>query len=110
MNAYTTALLAGLIAASPVLAQPAAMPGMARGTVAGMKTGKAEGMVTAIDRKTSKITIKHGPIPSIGWPAMTMAFTATKPAMLDRVKVGQAIGFDVRTKGMAAEVTAIRPR
>jgi Cu(I)/Ag(I) efflux system protein CusF len=41
---------------------------------------------------------------------MTMTFKAAPPALLDKVKVGQTIGFDVRTKGMNAEVTAILVR
>jgi Cu/Ag efflux protein CusF len=31
--------------------------------------------------------LKHGPIPGLGMPPMTMAFPVKDPAMLDRVRV-----------------------
>jgi Cu/Ag efflux protein CusF len=70
------------------------------------KMGKGTGTVTAIDKAASKITLNHGPIPEVGWPAMTMAFSA-KPEILDSVAVGDKVAFDVTIKGNAGEVTAI---
>jgi Cu/Ag efflux protein CusF len=73
---------------------------------AGTKMGKGIGTVTAIDKAAGKITLNHGPIPAVGWPAMTMAFNA-KPELLDGVAVGDKVVFDVAVKGNAGEVTAI---
>jgi len=70
------------------------------------KMGKGAGTVTAIDKTAGKITLNHGPIPEVGWPAMTMAFTA-KPELLNSVAVGDKVAFDVTVKGPAGEVTAI---
>jgi len=70
------------------------------------KMGKGAGTVTAIDKTAGKITLNHGPIPKVGWPAMTMAFTA-KPELLNSVAVGDKVAFDVTVKGPAGEVTAI---
>jgi Cu/Ag efflux protein CusF len=72
----------------------------------GTKMGKGTGIVTAIDKAAGKITLNHGPIPEVGWPAMTMAFAA-KPAILDNAAVGDKVAFDVVIKGSAGEVTAI---
>lgn len=72
------------------------------------KTGQGTGVIKAIDAKAGKLTIQHGPIPAIGWPAMTMAFKASPPALLNGLKVGQKIGFDVKATGMDGEVIAIR--
>lgn len=83
------------------------MPGMSNTAT---KTGNGVGVITALDPKAAKVTIKHGPIPTVGWPAMTMTFKSTPPALLKNVHVGQTIAFDMRTKGMDAEMTAIRPR
>jgi Cu(I)/Ag(I) efflux system protein CusF len=85
------------------------MPGMDHAAPAA-KTGQGVGVITAIDPKAGKITIKHGAIPAVGWPAMTMTFKATPPALLRGVRIGQTVGFDVRTCDMDAEVTALRPR
>lgn len=111
MRASHTALTAILaLAVGPALAQSMAdMPGMNHPAQAA-KTSQGVGVITAIDRKTAKLTIQHGPIPAVGWPAMTMAFKANPPTLLRGLEVGQRIGFDVKTQGMAAEVTAVRPQ
>lgn len=70
------------------------------------KMGKGTGTVTAIDKAAGKITLDHGPIPEVGWPAMTMAFTA-KPELLDSVAVGDKVAFDLMLRGNTGEVTTI---
>lgn len=52
-----------------------------------------KGEVTKIDVKQKKLTIKHEELKNLGMSAMTMVFVVADPAMLDRVKVGQAIEF-----------------
>jgi len=73
---------------------------------AGEKMGKGTGTVTAIDKAAGKITLNHGPIPEVGWPAMTMAFKA-KPEVLNSVAVGDKVAFELTLHGNAGEVTAI---
>lgn len=111
MRALPTLLVAAsVLATGPALAQSMAnMPGMDHAAQA-TKTGKGVGVITAIDPKADKITIKHGAIPAVGWPAMTMTFRATPPTLLKDVRVGQNVEFNVQIKGMDAEVTALRPR
>ncbi|NIJ35145.1 copper-binding protein [Sphingomonas oligoaromativorans] len=108
MKAIAACLLA--FALVPTVASAQAMKDMPGILNTAMKTGKGVGVVTALDSKAAKVTIKHGPIPAVGWPAMTMTFKSTPPALLRNVHVGQAVAFDMRTKGMDAEVTAIQPR
>lgn len=74
---------------------------------AGSKMGKGSGTVTAVDAATGKITLDHGSIPAVGWPAMKMGFTA-KPDLLKGVAVGDKVDFDVTVTGNAGEVTAIK--
>lgn len=81
------------------------MPGMAK---SGAKHGQGTGVIKAIDPAGS-VTLQHGPIPAVSWPAMTMTFKA-KPALLKGLKVGQTVDFDCDVTGMSAEVTAIRPK
>jgi Cu(I)/Ag(I) efflux system protein CusF len=83
---------------------PADMGNMAM--PADTKMGKGTGTVTAIDKVAGKITLDHGPIPEVGWPAMTMAFKAS-PDLLNSVAVGDKVAFDLTLKGNAGEVTAI---
>ena len=86
------------------------MSGMAMDTDAGAKMGSGVGVITAIDKASSTLTIKHDAIPAVDWPAMTMAFKATPPALLDGLKVGEKIKFDVKVNGSDAEVTAVTPQ
>lgn len=71
------------------------------------KMAKGTGTVTAVDMAEGKITLDHAPIPEANWPAMTMAFKA-KPELLDSVKVGDKVAFDLALKDGAGEVTAVR--
>ena len=73
----------------------------------GSKVGKGSGTVTAIDAATGKITLDHGAIPAVGWPAMKMGFSA-KPAVLAGIAVGDKVDFEVTVTGNAGEVTHIK--
>jgi Cu(I)/Ag(I) efflux system periplasmic protein CusF len=76
---------------------------------AGSKMGKGSGTVTAVDAATGKITLDHGAIPAVGWPAMKMGFSA-KPDLLKGIAVGDKVDFDLTVTGSAGEVTAIKKR
>jgi Cu/Ag efflux protein CusF len=54
----------------------------------------ADGEIRKVDKDAKKLTIKHGPIPSIDMPAMTMVFQVKDPAMVDQVKVGDKVKFE----------------
>ena len=69
--------------------------------------GKGSGTVTAVDAVTGKITLDHGAIQAVGWPAMKMGFSA-KPDLLKGVVVGDKVDFNLTVSGSAGEVTAIR--
>ena len=70
----------------------------------------ADGEVRKFDRKAKTITIKHGPIPAIDMPPMTMVFNVNDPAMLSRVKAGDRIKFQAEMRpGGKATVTKIEP-
>jgi Cu(I)/Ag(I) efflux system protein CusF len=82
------------------------MPGMAMPAPTGVQ---GAGVVKKVDAKAGSVTLQHGPIPALSWPAMTMAFKAD-PALLKTVKVGQQVNFTVKTGGAAHEVVAIQPK
>jgi Cu(I)/Ag(I) efflux system protein CusF len=72
--------------------------------------GLADGEVRKLDKKAGTITIKHGPIPAIDMPPMTMMFEVANPALLDRVKPGDKIKFQAEMRpGAKATVTKIEP-
>lgn len=82
--------------------------GMAPGMdMAGAMMAKGTGTVTAIDKAGGNITLDHGPIAEAGWPAMEMEFKATPPSLLDTVKVGDKVSFELKMGGGTGEVTTI---
>jgi Cu(I)/Ag(I) efflux system periplasmic protein CusF len=94
--------------ASPAAAETNAMAGdmgnMEKAPTA--KMAKGSGKVTAVDKSAGTITLDHGPIAEANWPAMTMAFKAA-PALIDSVKVGEQVNFELKLDGSTGEVTAI---
>jgi Cu(I)/Ag(I) efflux system periplasmic protein CusF len=53
----------------------------------------ADGEIRKVDKKAKTVTIKHGPIPAIDMPPMTMVFQVKDPAMLSEVKKGDKVRF-----------------
>jgi Cu/Ag efflux protein CusF len=66
--------------------------------------GLAEGEVRKVDKDAGKVTIKHGPLPNLDMPAMTMVFRVKDPAMLDQLKAGDKIDFEAAKVGGAYTV------
>lgn len=71
-------------------------------------TGEAysgNGDITEISGNT--VTISHGPIEGIGWPAMTMGFSVSSPDMLSGLSVGDPVNFQFRKAGSGYVLTSI---
>lgn len=77
---------------------------------AAMTTADGAGIVTAVDAKAGTVTIHHGPIAKLNWPAMTMAFKATPSSLLQSVKVGQSVKFQLMQMGGETTLTSIQPK
>ncbi len=101
--------VAGAASAQPAAKPMADMPGMSM-PAAAAKTGRGTGVITEIDAAAGTVTLQHQPIPSLGWPAMTMGFKAKPASLLKGLKVGQKIGFDANQGTGLPEITAIRQR
>jgi Cu/Ag efflux protein CusF len=80
------ALLGGATIASPAFAHAGhdhAVP----------QTAEGDGVVTAVNATASTITVRHGPIAALRWPAMTMTFPVQSANMLTGVAVGARVHF-----------------
>lgn len=66
---------------------------------------EAAGEVTA--RSTGSITIAHGPVAELAWPAMTMELEASDPAMVDAIAVGDRINFGFRDSETGYVLTSL---
>lgn len=71
----------------------------------------ADGEVRKIDKEARKITLKHGEISNLNMPPMSsMVYQVSDPALLERVKVGDAVTFSADKINGAYTVTRIEPR
>ena len=57
------------------------------------QTHKGSGTVSKVDFDKGTVTIAHGPVESMKWPAMTMTFKVKDKKMLDKVKEGDKVDF-----------------
>jgi len=112
------------IALSAVLALSVAMipPGRAQGMggmdVKGMDMGKdnksegtvhkGAGTVKKVDRAGGKVTIAHGPIPTMKWPAMNMTFTVKNKAMLGKFSQDKKVEFEFVERGSDYLITSVK--
>ncbi len=88
---------------APVVAKPGAKP-VAVGH-------QAEGTIEEIDLKAGTITLNHGAIASLKWPAMSMEFQAANPALLSSLKVGMTVKFEfVERKPGEWVITRLTPQ
>lgn len=67
------------------------------------------GIVKAVDLQTRTVIIAHEPIKAFDWPAMTMKFKVSDPALLKGIAAGNKVNFTLQGKDMMqSTVTAIK--
>ena len=103
MRRFAPFLAAAMLAAAPALATSHA-PAAAKAAGA-----MSDGEVRKVDKEAGKVTIKHGPIPNLEMPPMTMVFRVKEPAMLEQLKAGDAIRFKAEMVGGNYTVTELKP-
>ena len=94
-----------LIAALVLLATAAAASAQ---TDAKDRVHKATGVVTKVDAGKGRVTIKHEPVRSLEWPAMTMAFSVPDKTMLERMPKDKKIDFEFVQRGRDYVVTSVK--
>ncbi len=77
------------------------------GKKAAAKVHKGSGTPTKVDTAAGKVTIDHGPIPTLNWPAMSMTFSVKDKAMLDHVHEGGKVEFEFVQQGPDYVITKI---
>ena len=69
----------------------------------------ATGRVTALDAEARQVTLDHGPVPELDWPAMTMAFTLADEAPVAALSEGAEVSFTFRRTRAGYEVVTAEP-
>jgi Cu(I)/Ag(I) efflux system membrane fusion protein len=82
----------------------------AKTAATGPVTHRGEGSIEAVDAPHSTITLAHGPIASLKWPAMSMDFRIKDPALVRTMKPGQKINFEfVDAGGGEFVIVGVKP-
>jgi membrane fusion protein, copper/silver efflux system len=71
---------------------------------------RGEGSLDAVDTAAGTATLSHGPIPALGWPAMTMDFALARPDLAAGLAPGTAVRFSFEQRAPGEYVvTRIEP-
>ena len=84
------------------------MQGVGAGAQSAEPTGQmhsGNGDITEIS--SDSVTVSHGPVDSIGWPAMTMTFRASSANLLQGLSVGDPVDFQFQQAGDQYVLTSI---
>ncbi len=84
------------------------MKGMGADKKSEAKSHKGVGTVKKIDSAASKVTIAHGPIKTMNWPAMNMTFTVKDRALLDKFSQDKKVEFEFVQQGSDYVVTSVK--
>jgi Cu/Ag efflux protein CusF len=72
------------------------------------QTHEASGTVSKMDAEKGTVTIAHGAVKSMNWPAMTMTFKVKDKKMLDKLKPGGKVDFSFVESGKDYLITDIK--
>lgn len=93
----------------PAMAQSMQMPMKASASASAGAMSLVNGEVRKLDPATGLIVLKHGDIPNLAMPAMTMGFEIADKKMLEGFKVGDKVRFQAELLNGKATVTELRP-
>ena len=68
----------------------------------------ATGVVKNVDTGAGTVTVAHGPVKSMNWPAMTMAFKVEDRGLLDKLATGKKVAFDFKQQGSDYVITRVK--
>jgi Cu/Ag efflux protein CusF len=72
------------------------------------KAHKGAGTVKKVDPARGKVTLAHGPIPSLKWSAMTMTFTVKDKSLLGKLAQDKKVEFEFVQQGSDYVITSVK--
>ena len=88
--------------------KPMDMKGMGADKKAEATTHKGVGTVKKVDPASGKVTIAHGPIPTMKWPAMNMTFTVKDKALLGKFSQDKKVEFEFVEQESNYVITSVK--
>ncbi|WP_144373789.1 copper-binding protein [Vogesella urethralis] len=108
MSKLLSMLFAAMFGLAVVLPAQAAEIGITSTVKPTGQLAHGEGVIKALDAKAGMVTLSHGPVQELNWPAMTMAFRLAKPELAKGLAVGKKVKFEFQAQGMSAVITSIK--
>src|SRR5512138_781634 len=68
----------------------------------------ATGTVKSVDAGKGTVSIAHGPVATLNWPAMTMKFKAKDRRALEQLKPGAKVEFEFEQQGKDYVITKVK--
>ncbi len=112
-NCFSLAAVLALFVATIPLSRAQGMSGMDMKDMGADKKSEATshkgaGTVKKVDRAGGKVTITHGPIPTMKWPAMSMTFTVKDKALLGKFSQDKKVEFEFVEQGSNYVITSVK--
>lgn len=92
-----------LLAAALAVAQPASPQKEAAAT-----SHNAAGVVKSVDARKGTVTLAHGPVASLNWPAMTMTFKVQDAKILESLSPGKKVEVEFFERGREHVITKVK--
>ncbi|MFJ1471395.1 copper-binding protein [Massilia orientalis] len=73
-----------------------------------MARHEAVGTVKSVDPAAGTVTLAHGPVKSLNWPAMTMGFAVKDKALFDKLSVGKKVDVEIVQQDDKYVITAVK--
>ena len=117
----TASLILALSASSLAMAQSGGTDNMDMKDIKNMPMGKmgadssakttihkATGTVKAIDTMKGTVTLAHGPVSTLNWPAMTMTCVVKDKMLFNKLAVDKKVSIDFAKQDKDYVVTAVK--
>ena len=113
LNRFSLAAVLALLVATIPLGHAQGMSGMDMKDMGADKKSEAKshkgvGTVKKVDPAAGTVTIAHGPIRSINWPAMSMTFAVKDKALLGKLAPEKKVEFEFMQQGSDYVITSAK--
>lgn len=112
IGATLTLSASGALAQGAGMSDMKKMPAMSETKMSDTKkatTANGTGTITDLNAANHKVTLDHGPMPAIKWPAMKMEFAVAPSVDLAKLKTGDKVNFTLSGSGSTYTVQSISP-
>lgn len=69
---------------------------------------KATATVKNLDEKAGVVTLSHGPVATLNWPAMTMGFKVKDKSLLSKLAQGKQVDVEFTKEGKDYVITGVK--